>query len=137
MISSVRQAIVNKLLECYPGYTIYDEDVPQNFKSQSFLITLIDQDYRKRMNDKFDSVLSFDVAYYSDKENTEIKEDCLDAQLNLFRAFDLIGTYRVLNKQANITDNVLHFTFEIRYSEVNNIEYIKMQQQQTNTRTEG
>ena len=137
MISSVKQAIVDKLLECYPGYTIYDEDVTQNFKTRSFLITLIDQEYRKRLNNKFDSELSFDVAYFSDKETTEIKADCLEVQLNLFRAFDLISTYRVLNKQANITDNVLHFTFDIRYSEINDIEYDKMQQQQTNTRTEG
>ncbi len=137
MISSVKQAIVDKLLECYQGYTIYDEDVPQSFKTPSFLITLIDQEYRKRINDKFDSVLSFDVAYFSDKENTEIKSDCFEVQLNLFRAFDLIGTFRVLNKQAIITDNVLHFTFEIRYSEINDIQYDKMQRQQTNTRTEG
>lgn len=137
MISSVKQAIVDKLLECYQGYTIYDEDIPQNFKTPSFLITLIDQEYRKRINDKFDSVLSFDVAYFSGKENTEIKSDCFVVQLNLFRAFDLIDTFRVLNKQATITDNVLHFTFEIRYSEINDIQYDKMQQQQTNTRTEG
>ena len=137
MISSVKQAIVDKLLECYQGYTIYDEDVPQHFRTPSFLITLIDQEYRKRINDKFDSVLSFDVAHFSDKENTEIKADCLEVQLNLFRAFDLIGTFRVLNKQATITDNVLHFTFEIRYSEINDIQYDKMQRQQTNTRTEG
>ncbi|MCF6466347.1 phage tail terminator family protein [Clostridium sp. Cult2] len=133
MINSVKREIVNKLLVLYPNYTIYDEDIPQNFKKPSFLITLIDQDYSKRLNTKFKSLLSFDIAYFSNSRTTEIKEDCLSVQLNLFREFDLIGTYRVLNKQATITDNVLHFTLDINYSEIKKDLRILMQQQQTNT----
>lgn len=133
MINSVKQAIVNKLLELHPRYTIYDEDIPQNFKKKSFLITLIDQDYNKRMNVKYKSLLSFDVAYFSNKGITEVKADCQTVQLGLFREFDLIGTYRALNKQATIVDNVLHFTFDINYSETKTYEGISMQTQQTNT----
>lgn len=118
MITSVKQAIINKLLELYPGYTIYDEDVPQKFKTPSFLIIVIEQDYEKRIANKYRSLLSFDVAYFSDKGSTEVKEDCLNKQIKLFRAFDLIGGYRILNKQARITDNVLHFTFNVSYSEM-------------------
>ncbi len=133
MINEVKQAIVNKLLELYPGYTIYDEDVPQNFRKQSFLISLTDQDYDKRLNCKFKSLISFDVAYFSNKGVAEIKSDCLDKQMNLLRSFDLIGSYRVLNKQATITDNVLHFTFDINFSEIKEDISDKMQKQQTNT----
>jgi hypothetical protein len=133
MINNIKQTIVNRLLELYPGYTIYDEDVPQNFKTPSFLITLIEQDYNKRLNTKFISLISFDVAYFSNKRITEIKEDCFDKQMSLFRSLDLIGSYRVLNKQATITDNVLHFTFNINYSEINNERFTKMQKQTTNT----
>lgn len=118
MINDIKQAIVDKLLELYPNYTIYDEDIPQDFKTPSFFIALIDQDYSKRLNNKYRSLLSFDVAYFSNEGKTEIKEDCLEVQLNLFRNFDLIGTYRILEKQATITDNVLHFTFNINYSEI-------------------
>lgn len=133
MISSVKQAIVDKIAETYPGYTIYDEDVPQKFKKPSFLITLINQDYSKRLNSKFKSLVSFDIAYFSHKDITETKEDCLNVQLKLLRTFDLVGTYRALNKQATIVDNVLHFTFDINYSEMSEESYIKMQKQQTNT----
>lgn len=133
MINSVKQAIVNKLIELYPGYTIYDEDVPQNFKTQSFLITLIEQDYNKRINTKYKSLLSFDIAYFSDKGVTEIKNDCLNVQLELFRDFDLISKFRVLNKQASIIDNVLHVTFDINYSELVVDVGVPMQTQQTNT----
>lgn len=136
MISSVKQAIVNKLSELYPssdGYTIYDEDIPQNFMKPSFLITLKDQNYSKRMNVKFKSLLSFDLTYFSNKEVTGIKADCLEVELTLFRGFDIIDTYRVLNKHATITDNVLHLTFDVNYSEINATVETKMQQLQTNT----
>ena len=118
MKSSIKQAIVNKLIELYPGITIYDEDIPQNFKTPSFLITVIDQGYSKRLSNKYKSTLNFDVAYFSNKDKTEIKSDCLEVQLNLLRNFDLISNYRVVEKQANITDNVLHLIFNIKYSEI-------------------
>lgn len=132
MINNIRQAIVDKLAEIYPSYTIYADDVPQNFKQQSFLITLIDQDYSKRINTKYKSLLSFDVAYFS-KLTIDIKADCQNKQVELFREFDLIGTYRVLNKKAATVDNVLHFTFDINYSEIKVETGIPMQTQQTNT----
>jgi len=133
MINSVKQAIVTKLLELHPSYTIYDEDVPQNFKTQSFLITLIEQDYSKRINVKYKSLLTFDVAYYSNKGIEEIKNDCQTVQLGLLRNFDLISKHRVLNKQASIIDNVLHVTFDINYSELVVDIGVPMQAQQTNT----
>ncbi|MDD2401694.1 MAG: hypothetical protein PHD60_05720 [Clostridia bacterium] len=134
MISDIKQAIVNKLLEIYPsGYTIYDEDIPQNFKTPSFLITLIEQDYSKRLNTIYKGLVSFDVAYFSDKGIAKIKADCLQKQEALLRAFDFIGTYKVLNKNARITDNVLHMTFDVSYSEVKTETEIPMQTQETTT----
>lgn len=133
MINDVKQAIANKLLELCPGCTNYDEDVPQNFKRKSFLITLIEQDYSKMLNTKNKSLLSFDIAYFSDKGETEIKADCQAVQLDLLRDFDLVGIYRIINKRARTVDNVLHFTFDIRYSEIKEQDGVKMQQQQTNT----
>lgn len=135
MISNVRQEVVNKLLELYPTHTVYVDDVPQRFKKPSFLINLIDQDYNKRMNRKFDSLLSFDVAYFSNAKDK--KEDCQNVQLELFRGMDLLATYRVLNKQASITDNVLHFIFDINYSEIINETHTKMIKAKINETTEG
>lgn len=134
MISDIKQAIVSVLNTLYPSNIIYDENIPQDFEKPSFIIYLINQVYSKRMNIKFNCLLSFDIAYFSNE--VEVKNDCLNVQLNLFRAFDLIGNYRVLNKKATISDNVLHFTFDIRYSEINQEEFVKMQQQQLITRTE-
>jgi hypothetical protein len=70
MINNVKQAIVDKLKELYPENIIYTEDVPQNFKMPSFLITLADQDYNKLLHNTFSSLLSFDIAFFSDKDET-------------------------------------------------------------------
>lgn len=133
MIADIKQVIADKLKELYTGCTIYVEDVPQDFETPSFMITLINQDYGKRLNTVYKSTLSFDVAYFSDKSNQDIKEDCYTVQMNLFRSFDLVGGYRIINKQAIIVDNVLHFTFDITVSEMLNESYAKMQKQRTNT----
>lgn len=139
MIDDIKQAIVNKLVELYSsGYTIYDEDIPQNFKTPSFLITLIEQEYSKRINTKYNSLCSFDVAYFSNKDVPEIKADCLTVQEALLRGFDFISTtdqekFKVTNKNARITDNVLHITFDISYSEMIAKTDVVMQTQETNT----
>ena len=133
MINDIKQAIASKLLEVFPGYTIYDEDIPQNFKTPSFLVTVIEQDYGKRLVNKYNSTVSFDVAYFSGKGKNEIKSDCQAVQVNLLRAFDLMGGFRAQNLQATIVDNVLHITFDVNYSELKIEEFAKMQTQTTNT----
>ncbi|SFR78537.1 phage tail terminator family protein [Anaeromicropila populeti] len=136
MINNVKEAITNQLLELYPaaeGYTVFNEDNSQNFVSKSFLVTLVSQKYSKQVGDRYKGELSFDIAYFSDKEDREKRVDCLNIQLGLFREFDLIGTYRVLDKQAVINENVLHFSFQINYYEVKIEEEIKMQKQKTTT----
>lgn len=133
MINNIKQTIANKLLELYPGYTIYDEDMPQDFNRQSFMISITNQSYSKRLDNKYKSSISFDISYFSNKEAEEIKPDCRNMQMSLLRNFDLAGKYRALNKKAAITDNVLHITFDINYSEIKTDASEKMQKQQTNT----
>ena len=135
MINSIIQAIANRIAELYPGITIYVEDVPQNFVTPSFNICLTDQNYSKRMNVKFKSLLSFDIAYFS-AETIEIRNDCLDVQLKLVRGFDFIETCWTRNKRVATVDNVLHFTFDLETSEIKKELSTKMLRQQTNTNIE-
>jgi hypothetical protein len=155
MINEIKQAIAQKIHEQYPSATIYDEDISQNFKTPSFLVTVIEQNYGKRLANKYNSTVSFDVAYFSDKGKNEIKSDCQAVQVNLLRDFDIISSYKtvvdeepeepeetlvldknfgVLNKNAQIVDNVLHITFDVRYSELKIEEFAKMQAQTTKTK---
>lgn len=138
MISDIKSAIVSKLKDIYPSVTkrYTDDNIPQNFAKPSFFISIIDHEYDKRMNSKYKSLISFDIAYFSDKGVADIKSDCLAKQGVLLREFDLIGTtnmFRVLNKNARITDSVLHMTFDIIYSEMRDEIQIAMQSQTTNT----
>lgn len=133
MINDIVQEVSNRLKELYPNHYVYFDDILQKFTTPSFLIKLILQDYDKRINTKYKSRISFDVAYFSDKDDIDIKSDCLIMQESLFRNFDFLETVRVLNKQAEITDNVLHFSFDIHYAEMKAELGTKMQTQQTNT----
>jgi len=133
MISSVKSAIAGKLSGLYPSARIYDENIPQGFKTPCFMVSLIEQSYSKRVSNRYKSLLSFNVAYYSNKGKTEIKSDCQAVQVALFRAFDTFGAYRAQNKQATIVDNVLHFTFDVPYSELKEEPFVAMQEQTTNT----
>ena len=133
MISEIKRAIAQKIHEMYPSAAIYDEDIPQNFKTPSFLVTVIEQSYGKRLANKYNSTVSFDVAYFSDKGKNEVKSDCQAVQGNLLRAFDVMGTFRVQNLQATIVDNVLHITFDVMYSEIREEEFPKMQEFASNT----
>ena len=137
MIDEIKQVIAQKIHEQYPSATIYDEDIPQNFKTPSFLVTVIEQGYGKRLANKYNSTVSFDVAYFSNKGKNEIKSDCQAVQMSLLRAFDLMGGFRAQSLQATIVDNVLHITFNVNYSELKREEFAKMQKQTTNTNVYG
>ncbi len=136
MVDDVKQAIVDELNALFPaadGYAVYDDHVPQDITTPYFLILLTNQDYSKKLNTKYQSTLSFDLAYYSNKETTKIRTDCHSVQEVILRAFDLVGTYRVKNKKAYITDDVLHITFAITYSEMKEETTVCMQQAETTT----
>jgi hypothetical protein len=133
MLSDVKQAIVDKLAALYPTFKIYDDNVPQNFKTPSFQIFIFDQDYGKRLGKKYKSLVSFDLAYFSNKKISDIRIDCLEVQETLLRELDIAGTYRIQNKQAKITDNVLHITFDVGFSEMIVETGTVMQAQETTT----
>lgn len=134
MINDIKSAIINKLKETYPAITKrYTDNVPQKFGKPSFLLSVIDQDYEKRINTKYRSMLSFDLAYFSDKDTATIKSDCLAMQESLLREFDLVGSFRIENKNARTTDDVLHMTFDVKYSEMKTETSMPMQTQKTNT----
>ncbi|HHV09253.1 MAG TPA: hypothetical protein GXX75_03105 [Clostridiales bacterium] len=133
MISDVKSAITSKLMGLYPtGYAIYDEEAPETAAKPYFLISVTNQTYSKRFNNKYSSVLYLDIAYHSDQ--AEVRADGISKQEALLRDFDYISTYKVRNKAAKITDNVLHFTFDLQYYELTKEEFTLMQQQTINTR---
>lgn len=133
MINDIKSAIVYKLRDLYPDHKRYVDDIPQDFKKPSFVVFQIDQDYSKRLNVKYNGRISFDVAYFSDKPKQDVKTDCFVVQEVLMREFSMFGVFRATNKNARITDNVLHMTFDVNYSEMKVEDQTPMQTQETNT----
>lgn len=134
MVSDIRTAILNKVQSVYPitSYTYYKDSVPQNFKKPSFFISIIDHNYGKRIGNKYNGTLSFDLAYFSNKGTESIVSDCIGIQEILLQSLDYAGTYKILSKNARITDNVLHITFDVNYSEIRTETSMPMQTQAIN-----
>lgn len=125
MIVDINKSIVRKLLSLYPNITIYDEKVPQNFKTPSFFISTYDQDYNKRLNNKYKSTINYDISYFPNDiyKNNEMYE----VRTTLLREIRDLDEFRTLNIKSNITDDVLHIMFDINYSEMKISDEIKMQ----------
>lgn len=138
MINDIQMAIVAKLKELFPDNVRkirrYIDDIPQDFKKPAFVLFEVDQEYSKRLNTKYNGRITFDLAFFSDKSSQEIKSDCLAIQEELLRGFDRFGAFKALNKNARITDNVLHMTFDINYSEIKVDTGVPMQTQKINVK---
>lgn len=118
MTDDIISAVETQLKALCP--TVYRFYQPQKFKTPSFLISVVDQDYSRLLRGSSNSKLSLDVQYFSGAKSVDIKAiraDCVSMQETLLRGFDLIGRFRCINKDTRITDNVLHFMFDIKYSE--------------------
>lgn len=118
MVDDIIAAIETELKTLCPN--VYRFYCPQKFKTPSFLISVTDQDYRRLLRGSFAGKLSLDVQYFSGAKSVDLKAiraDCVSMQETLLRGFNLIGRFRCVNKDTRITDNVLHFTFDVKYSE--------------------
>lgn len=125
MVNEIKQSIANILHELFPNAEIYDEDVPQGFKTPSFLIIVVESSYKKAIDEKYNASVSFDLAYFPEREY-ESKNECYEVSQNILRAFDVLNSYKVTNKTSSITDNVLHVKFTVKYREIKTSQSEKM-----------
>lgn len=133
MLDSIKDAIRNRLLELYPDYTVYDEDLPGEYQKPSFLINVKSQNYTNLLQGMYKHQVFFDISYFSNITET-IKSDCLIAGQALLAGFEVLCNCRLKNKKAETLENVLHFTFEIQYSIRKEEAFTKMQKQELNTK---
>lgn len=121
MIADVQNALAARLAALYPDAKVYLDYVPQNFHTPSFLIEITDHSYGKRLQDISKGTLAIDLQYFSGvryADITGIRADCRAVQETLLRELDLVGTFRIRDKDARITDDVLHVTFSTQYYEM-------------------
>lgn len=133
MQDTIKEAIKTKLLELYPDYSVYDEDLPGEYQKPSFLIQVKSQTYTSLLQGNYKNQMMLDISYYSNVSET-INGDCLRVSKSLLTGFDSVNHCRIRNKKAETIEKVLHFTFEIQYSVRKEEEFIKMQKQEVNTK---
>jgi hypothetical protein len=112
--------MIDKLQGLYPETAVYDTEIPAAAQTPSFLIQLKSQAYNKLLNTKFSSLLSFEIIYSPDILQDKEAIDLI--QLTLLKGFELLESenlrVRIKNKKCSIEEGKIHFTFDIRYTEM-------------------
>lgn len=130
MIDKLYQEIAAGLKLIKPC-TIYQEDVPQDFRTPCFTITFYDQNPSRGINGRLKNSVRVDLLYFPEDE-TNYQEECWIVGENLQREFQPAG-FKIKNRNMKITDKVLHFLFDVDYREYKESIEIKMTELSGNT----
>lgn len=114
MINKLYKNIATGLKEIKPC-TIYQEDVPQDFKQPSFLISFYDQNPARGINGRLKNTVGVDIFYFPEDE-ANVNDECWGVGEKLSQEFK-IQDFKIRNRNLKIVDQVLHFMFEVDYRE--------------------
>lgn len=128
MINELYQG-VNAGLKLVKDCTVYREEVPQNFKKPSFLVTIYEQNPSRGINGRLKNEVNMDILYFPEnKGKAELQEECWSVGQALSREFAVPG-FKIRNRNLKIEDYVLHFMFDVNYREYKDIPGVKMRTQ--------
>lgn len=130
MINELYKAIAAGL-KSVKACTVYREDVPENFVTPSFMVTLYDQNPSCGINGRLKNSVRVDVLYFPENE-VDYQEECWTVGESLRREFQPAG-FKIKNRNMKITDKVLHFLFDVDYTEYREESDAKMQSMSQNT----
>lgn len=131
MVTKINEAISNKISSLLPNIEIYDEKVPQDFVTPSFFISTYDQSYDEGIS-RNKSTINYDVSYFP-KDEISKNNEMYGVQILLLRGLRDLGLFRAINLRSNITDDVLHIMFDVKYSEYAAVNEVKMNKLVTDT----
>ncbi len=128
MINELYQG-VNAGLKLVKDCTVYREEVPQNFKKPSFLVTIYEQNPSRGINGRLKNEVNMDILYFPENRGkAELQEECWSVGQALSREFAVPG-FKIRNRNLKIEDYVLHFMFDVDYREYKDIPGVKMRTQ--------
>ena len=128
MINELYQG-VNAGLKLVKDCTVYREEVPQNFKKPSFLVTLYEENPSRGINGRLKNEVNMDILYFPENRGkAELQEECWSVGQALSREFAVPG-FKIRNRNLKIEDYVLHFMFDVDYREYKDIPGVKMRTQ--------
>ncbi len=120
-------------LKAVKDCTIYREDVPQNFRKPSFMVTIYEQNPSRGINRRLKNEVNLDVLYFPEnKGKAELQEECWTVGQALSRELAVPG-FKMKNRNLKIEDDVLHFLFDVEYREFQEDSTSAMQTMSQNT----
>ena len=134
MISKLYKNIASGL-KAVKKCPVYKEGVPQNFAQPSFLVSFYGQNPLSGINGRLENTVSVDVSYFPEtaqRGGCDTREECWEIAQDLMRGLR-IEDFKIKNRNFNITDNILHFMFEVTYREYLETTGRKMQTMSQNT----
>lgn len=132
--------MINKLyasiaagLKMVRNCTVYRDEVPQNFKQPSFLITVYEQEAAGGINRKRRSRVRFDVMYFPAEKSCGGAEECWLVGQEMNREF-YVKDFKINNRSMKIEDGTLHYMFDVAYCEFKEQEAAQMAELSQNER---
>ena len=116
MVNDIIDGISIKLNEEFgDSYTIYSEEVDQDFTEKSFFIDVLNPLIQQYVGDRHLRIHPFDIRFYP-IENNHMNAQICDVADRLIQCLKYITVngdlVRGINMSYNIVDDVLHFMVE-------------------------
>lgn len=116
---------INQILDKeFPNITIHGEEIKQGFEEPCFFIKILSSAQDKELNIRYKKNISFDIHYFSDKE--DINLDCNNMADKLYEVLEYVkvneNLYRSSDMTHEVIDGVLHFMLQFNYHVFKEIE---------------
>lgn len=125
-INDLRIGINQTLDKEFPNINIHGEEIEQGFEEPCFFIKVLSSGQSKELNRRYKKNISFDIHYFSDKE--DINLDCLDMADKLYEVLEYLNVndnlYKAIGMTHEVIDGVLHFFLEFNYHVLKQIEKV-------------
>lgn len=118
MLQDITSLISDVLAAIYPRPTIYRENISQGFSEPCFVITQLKLKGNDELKGRQMRHLSYSIKFFPDSKsvNPGAKEQCEAVLSTLMAAFKRVpGISRLYDKEGDIVDEVVVFTFDLIY----------------------
>ncbi len=109
---------INEVLDThFSEINIYGEEIKQGFEEPCFFIKVLDSDMNKELGRRYKKSVSFNIHYFSDKE--DVNTDCFNMADKLYEVLEDIKVnnlgFRASNMKHEVIDGVLHFMLQFNH----------------------
>ena len=141
MVESLYKAIAAECRSSVPELKkIYRDNIPQNMEFPCILVEITETTANRRLSERQRIKQNFDVQYFPGDESENCRKECEKVKQEMLRGFDVISadgiSFYVKEKNANVTDDVLHLLFSVSYVEYRESAQPKMEELDRKIETE-